>query len=96
MPVRCLVAVLTAFALLLAMGAAPAAAATTWVVAPGATSTTTPCTTASPCSYLYALANAGSGDIVQFDSGEYGHHAYGAGRNHGHIGVYVAGTSARR
>jgi len=71
MPVRCLVAVLTAFALLLAMGAAPAAAATTWVVAPGATSTTTPCTTASPCSYLYALANAGSGDIVQFDSGEY-------------------------
>lgn len=65
------VAALTAFAALLALGAAPAAAATTWVVAPGATSTTSPCTTASPCSYLYALANAGNGDTVQFESGEY-------------------------
>jgi hypothetical protein len=62
---------LIAFALVLVAAATPAAAATTWVVAPGATSATTPCTAAAPCNYLYAIANAGNGDVIQFESGEY-------------------------
>ena len=52
--------------------ASPALAVpTTRVVAPGATRTIEPCTTATPCNFLYAINSSVAGDDVQFESGQY-------------------------
>jgi hypothetical protein len=48
-----------------------ASAATTRIVAPGATRKVNPCTTTHPCNYIWAIQHSTSGDVVAFESGQY-------------------------
>src|ERR1035437_4753425 len=50
---------------------AGAPAATVRVVAPGSSREATPCSTATPCEYIWAIRNSSAGDTVQFESGGY-------------------------
>jgi hypothetical protein len=60
-----------ACAAFLALALPAAASAEVFVVAPSSTRTETTCSTATPCEYVWAVQNAKSGDVVQFESGEY-------------------------